>query len=165
MNWSHARITACALSIFMTATAPSFAEPAASQPIDNGADVVIKVTIQVPEDRMVIPERVSEYTHGRQQLLPALEEALMGKRAGERAHLDLEAERAFGPYDTSKKVSVPRAQVPSDAQVGDLAKTPEGIPFTVVELSDGSAVIDFNHPLAGKRVVLDVTVMQVRPRS
>ena len=138
---------------------------AANQPsITNGDSVIIKLTIQIPEDHMVIPERVSEYTHGRQELFPALEAALEGKRVGDQAHLDLDPDHAFGPYDPDKRLTVARNELPKDAKLGDVGNTPDGLAFTIVDLSEGSGIVDFNHPLAGKRVVLNVIVMDIKPR-
>ncbi|GKS59270.1 hypothetical protein YTPLAS18_27970 [Nitrospira sp.] len=139
---------------------------AATEPtIANGASVVIKMTIQIPEDHMMIPEQLSEYTHGHQELFPALEEALEGKRVGDKAQLDLNAEQAFGPYDPAKRFTISRSELPSDAKIGDVGETPEGHLYTIVDLADAAAILDFNHPLAGKRIVLNVTVVKVDPET
>jgi FKBP-type peptidyl-prolyl cis-trans isomerase 2 len=137
----------------------------ASEPIKEGSNVTLEMTITVPDEHLVIPNHKSQYTHGSRQLIPGLEDALMGMRAGEKKHVELDASRAFGPYDAAKKVSVQRNQLPEKIQVGDITTTSEGQPFTVVSLSDNQAVIDFNHPLAGKHIVLDVHVLSVRPKA
>ena len=136
-----------------------------SDPITEGSNVTLEMTITVPDEHLVIPNHKSQYTHGSRQLIPGLEEALTGMRAGERKHVELDATRAFGPYDAAKKVSVQRAQLPEKIQVGDITTTSEGQPFTVVALSNDQAVIDFNHPLAGKNIVLDVHILNVRPKA
>jgi FKBP-type peptidyl-prolyl cis-trans isomerase 2 len=160
------------LSILFLATvlgilsAPSLLQAqVASQPITDGANVMLEMTITVPEERLVIPNHKSQYTHGSRQLIPGLEDALAGMRAGEKKHVELDASRAFGPYDAAKKVSVERAQLPEKIKVGDITTTSEGQPFTVVALSDNQAVIDFNHPLAGKNIVLDVHILTVKPKT
>jgi FKBP-type peptidyl-prolyl cis-trans isomerase 2 len=137
----------------------------ASEPITEGSNVTLEMTITVPDEHLVIPNHKSQYTHGSRQLIPGLEDALVGMRAGEKKHVELDANRAFGPYDATKKVSVQRNQLPEKIQVGDITTTAEGQPFTVVSLSDNQAVIDFNHPLAGKHIVLDVHVLSVRPKA
>jgi FKBP-type peptidyl-prolyl cis-trans isomerase 2 len=137
----------------------------ASDPITEGSNVTLEMTITVPDEHLVIPNHKSQYTHGSRQLIPGLEEALAGMRAGERKHVELDVSRAFGPYDAAKKVSVQRAQLPEKIQVGDITTTAEGQPFTVVALSDNQAVIDFNHPLAGKNIVLDVHILNVKPKA
>lgn len=136
-----------------------------SDPITNGSNVTLEMTITVPDEHLVIPNHKSQYTHGSRQLIPGLEEALAGMRAGERKHVELDATRAFGTYDASKKVSVQRTQLPDKIKVGDITTTSEGQPFTVVSLSDSQAVVDFNHPLAGKNIVLDVHILNVKPKA
>ena len=136
-----------------------------SPPIEEGAKVTLEMTISVPNDHLVIPPHTSEYTHGAKQLIPGLEQALVGLHVGEKKRVELDADHAFGQYDAAKKTTIPRTQLPQTIAAGEITTTPEGRPFTVVSLADDSAVIDFNHPLAGKQIVLDVVVLKVKPRA
>jgi FKBP-type peptidyl-prolyl cis-trans isomerase 2 len=158
-------VTFTAALVISPGLSTSLKAQTASEPITEGSNVTLEMTITVPAERLVIPNHKSQYTHGSQQLIPGLEEALAGMRAGERKHVELDASRAFGPYDAAKKVSVQRTQLPEKIKVGDITTTSEGQPFTVVALSDNQAIIDFNHPLAGKNIVLDVHVLNVRPKT
>ncbi|MCW5797535.1 MAG: Peptidyl-prolyl cis-trans isomerase [Nitrospira sp.] len=133
--------------------------------IEEGSKVTLQMTITLPNDHLVIPPHTSEYTHGTKQLIPGLEQALTGLRPGDSRRIELDADHAFGQYDAGKKMTVPRAQLPQTIARGDMATTAEGRPFTVVSLSDESAVVDFNHPLAGKHIVLDIVVLNVKPRA
>jgi FKBP-type peptidyl-prolyl cis-trans isomerase 2 len=45
--------------------------------------------------------------------------------------------------------------------VGSSVKTKDGHVARIVDLSDSSAVLDFNHPLAGKNLVFEVTILKV----
>ena len=136
-----------------------------SPPIEEGAKVTLEMTITVPNDHLVIPPHTSEYMHGAKQLIPGLEQALVGLHVGEKKRVELDADHAFGQYDATKKTTIPRAQLPQTITAGEITTTPEGRPFTVLSLADDSAVIDFNHPLAGKQIVLDVVVLKVKPRA
>lgn len=133
--------------------------------IQGGSQVTLQMTITLPNDHVMIPPHTSEYTHGAKQLLPGLEQALVGLHSGDTKRVELDADHAFGQYDAGKKMTVPRAQLPQTIARGDMATTAEGRPFTVVSLSDESAVVDFNHPLAGKHIVLDIVVLNVKPRA
>lgn len=133
--------------------------------IQEGSTVILEMTISVPDDHFVMPPHTSQYTHGAKQLIPGLEQALVGLHEGEKKRVELDSDHAFGPYDASKKTSIPRAQLPQTITAGEIAKTSDGQPFTVIALADDSAVIDFNHPLAGKQIVLDVVVLKVKPRA
>lgn len=145
--------------------APAIGHAGAERQITEGSKVTIAFTITIPENNIVIPENVSEYVPGQHEILPALEEALTGMYPGEHKRIDLPAERAFGPYDESKKIRVPREQLPPDARTGTILETTTGEPVTIVELSASDAVVDFNHPLAGKHLVLDVRILDVEPQA
>lgn len=136
-----------------------------SPTIEDGSKVTLQMTITLPNDHVMIPPHTSEYTHGAKQLLPGLEQALVGLHSGDTKRVELDADHAFGQYDAGKKMTVPRAQLPHTIARGDMATTAEGRPFTVVSLSDESAVVDFNHPLAGKHIVLDIVVLNVKPKA
>jgi FKBP-type peptidyl-prolyl cis-trans isomerase 2 len=147
-----------ACSVFAT---PAFAAPDQSSPIGVGDKVTINFNLLVPETRFAIKDNVSEYVPGDNQLVPGLERQLMGMKAGEQKHVELAPEESFGTYEPDKRMTVSRDRIPGNAKIGDVYKTQHGQPFMVQELSDEKAVVDFNHPLAGKRVVFDVQVLKV----
>jgi FKBP-type peptidyl-prolyl cis-trans isomerase 2 len=144
---------------------PAFAGPDQSMPIGVGDKVTINFNLLVPETRFAIKDNVSEYVPGDNQLVPGLERQLMGMKAGEQKHVELAPEESFGTYVPEKKMTVSRDRVPDDAKIGDVYKTEHGQPFMIQELSDQQAVVDFNHPLAGKRVVFDVQVLKVERQA
>ena len=152
------------LSVMVLLTRPLQAQTGTPS-IEEGSTVTLQMTITLPNDHVMIPPHTSEYTHGAKQLLPGLEQALAGLHSGDTRRVELDADHAFGQYDAGKKMTVPRAQLPQTIDRGDMATTAEGRPFTVVSLSDDSAVVDFNHPLAGKDIVLDVVVLNVKPKA
>jgi FKBP-type peptidyl-prolyl cis-trans isomerase 2 len=133
--------------------------------VNEGAKVTIAFTIFVPESNEMIPNNVGEYAPGAHQLIPALEDALMGMKPGERKRVDLQPEQAFGSYDEQKMMRVKRDMLPPAAQPGRVYQTAHGQPFTIVAFKDDTAVVDFNHPLAGKHLVFDVEIVRVEPRS
>jgi FKBP-type peptidyl-prolyl cis-trans isomerase 2 len=157
-------LSVAALAATLMVSGPIQAQTS-SPPIEEGAKVTLEMTISVPNDHLIIPPHTSEYTHGAKELIPGLEQALVGLHVGEKKRVELDADHAFGQYDASKKTTSPRAQLPQTLTAGEITTTPEGRPFTVVSLADDSAVIDFNHPLAGKQIVLDVVVLKVKPRA
>jgi FKBP-type peptidyl-prolyl cis-trans isomerase 2 len=128
--------------------------------VADGATVTIAFTIMVPEVPLIIPDNVSQYV-GQHQLVPDLEKALKGLKPGDQKRIELDGNEAFGPYDARKKTTISRDQLPPDAKPGAIYETADGVPFTVAVFGDHAAVIDFNHPLAGKQLVSDVQVLDV----
>lgn len=130
-------------------------------PVAEGATVLIEFTITVPESKIVIPKNVSQFVPGRHEMLPNLERALTGMRKGQEKRVDLSVDDAFGPYDDTKKKVVSKDKLPADATPGMVLTTAEGLPFVVVSMSGSNVEVDFNHPLAGKHVVIDVKILEV----
>jgi FKBP-type peptidyl-prolyl cis-trans isomerase SlyD len=102
-------------------------------------------------------------------LLPALETALEGKRAGARCTVELGPKDAFGKRDPKLTLDVEREEFPPDVAPGDRfdAERDDGTPLvlSVLEVFDTSVILDMNHPLAGQRVRFEVEVLEARPAS
>ena len=108
------------------------------------------------------------YLHGYEEIVPGLEKALEGKKAGESLKVQVSAEEGYGEYDPDGVEEVPRAEFPEDLQLeagGVISATDdEGdeVDFLVKEVRGDTVVVDFNHPLAGKTLHFEVTVKEVR---
>jgi len=109
---------------------------------------------------------------GTGELAPAMEARLIGLPEGARQSFDLAAGEAFGERNPEMLQRVKRALLhefgDSDAQyaVGDVVQfpTPDGCGAyagVVRELGTDWLLFDFNHPLAGQPVRLDVHVIGV----
>jgi FKBP-type peptidyl-prolyl cis-trans isomerase SlpA len=104
---------------------------------------------------------------GSGELVPTLEQCLIGLQAGERHVFLLEPDQAFGAHNPDLVQRVARAELP-DAEAVALHGTvqfaaPGGGSFAglVRALDDDSATIDFNHPLAGQSVRFEVEVLGI----
>jgi FKBP-type peptidyl-prolyl cis-trans isomerase 2 len=51
--------------------------------------------------------------------------------------------------------------LPFGAKTGDVLENDSGDLATVAEVSDATAVLDYNHPLAGKPLVVQLKVLKV----
>jgi FKBP-type peptidyl-prolyl cis-trans isomerase 2 len=163
------------LSCKSSARPPAGSSPSAKTPdqdsalpIANGDKVTMDYRILRPDDTVIdIGKEPLSFTQGKQKIVPAaLEAALAGMKVGERKRIPLTADQAFGPYDESKKITVKREQLPPNAKVGGHVKTrKDGVPATIVDLSDSSAVLDFNrHALTGPNLVYDITILKVEKK-
>jgi FKBP-type peptidyl-prolyl cis-trans isomerase SlyD len=109
----------------------------------------------------------SVYLHGANNLLPALERALTGRATGDTPSVSLAARDAYGSRDPARQQRVPvkhllfrgRLRPGMVVQVN----TAEGHrPATVLKVGKFSADIDTNHPLAGRDLVFDIEIVDVR---
>jgi FKBP-type peptidyl-prolyl cis-trans isomerase SlpA len=104
---------------------------------------------------------------GNGELVPTLEACLEGMALGERQTFLLEPEQAFGPHSPDLVQRLARADLPADGnlEVSSMIEFsgPEGMHITglVRELDADSALIDFNHPLAGRDVRFEVEIVGI----
>jgi FKBP-type peptidyl-prolyl cis-trans isomerase SlyD len=109
-----------------------------------------------------------EYVHGYGMLVPGLEVALAGLRAGDAKGIVVSAAEGFGEYDDELVLEIDRAELPNPkhVEVGDefVAESPDGeeLPLRVLEVRADSVVVDGNHPLAGVTLHYTVKVQKVR---
>jgi len=108
---------------------------------------------------------------GSGQWAPGLEAALLGHAEGERFSVTLEPAQAYGDRNPDLIQRVTRAMLAEHAgadatfEPGDLVEfaAPNGGRYSGVlkEIDDESALFDFNHPLAGVSLRLDVALLGV----
>ncbi len=107
------------------------------------------------------------YFHGAGNIVPGLEKALDGRRAGDSLTVEVAPAEAYG-----ERVESLVQQVPREAFQG-IDRIEPGMQFqanggqgpvlvTVMEVGDTQVRIDGNHPLAGKTLHFDVRITDVR---
>jgi peptidylprolyl isomerase len=104
---------------------------------------------------------------GEGKFFPVVEKALCNMTEGESKVVTLEAAEAFGPHLDDLVIKVPKTVLKADAalEVGSRIKidVPTGNSFigTIVGMDDQTLTLDLNHLLAGKRLVVKVTVVSI----
>lgn len=104
---------------------------------------------------------------GSGELAPMLERCVGGLPVGERHVFLLEPDQAFGAHNPDLVQRVARGELPegSPVELHSLVEfaAPGGGRFAglVRELDADSALIDFNHPLAGKAIRFEVEVVGI----
>ena len=106
-----------------------------------------------------------QFVQGQHQLLPALEREVANMKPGDEKRLELSPEEGFGAYDATKRKTVPRTALPAGTQEGDILEDRAGKEMTVTQMSRSSAVVDYNHPLAGRPLSVKIQILQVEDPS
>lgn len=111
-----------------------------------------------------------EYLHGENSIIPGLEQALTGKKAGDKLHVTIEAANAYGTYQSTMVQVVPRQMFEGvdKLEVGMMfhADVSHGTGMVTITNIDGDDVtVDGNHPLAGEDLTFAVEIMAVRPAT
>lgn len=134
--------------------------------VTDGLKVTMDMTITILPDKSVALSTVGKkpfsFIQGKHEHWPSLEIALAGMTAGQKKTIPLTADQAAGPYDESKRRTVKLGQLPPGTRVGTKVRSKEsGAEARVVKISGDSAEIDYNDFLAGKDLIVDVTILKV----
>jgi len=116
-------------------------------------------------------ERPATLQMGMGQWAPGMEEALLNHAEGERFSFDLPAAQAYGDRNPELLQRVTRAMMAQNAdpesqfEAGDMVEfsAPNGGRYSGVlkEINDDTALFDFNHPLAGADLRIEVSLLGV----
>ncbi|HYA39254.1 MAG TPA: peptidylprolyl isomerase [Candidatus Methylomirabilis sp.] len=107
------------------------------------------------------------YLHGHNNIIPGLEKALEGVETGFKSKVTVAPTDGYGEKNPEAIFEAPREHFPPDMKLEIGARVyadgPNGpITLTVVKLTDNGAVLDANHPLAGKTLHFEVEITTVR---
>ena len=86
---------------------------------------------------------------GNRHVVIGLDDALVGKEAGEEGSVEVPPEKAFGVHDDTRMESVSLAKFEEKPRIGGTVEV-DNREGTVANIIGRRAVVDFNHPLAGK---------------
>lgn len=137
--------------------------------IEAGKTVQVNYTLTV-DGKMVDSSNVSgsplTYIAGSGQIIPGLDEALMGLKKGEKKQVTVAPEKGYGPVNPNALQKIPKKQFsdPKILKVGERVSGNSGgrpVQATIVAIGKTDVTMDFNHPLAGKTLNFDIEVVDV----
>lgn len=111
------------------------------------------------------------YIHGHGSIVPGLEQAMQGRKAGDSFDIVVSAEDGYGVRRPDAIVEIPRGQLPGgvEPEVGMqlMAGTPDGgaMPLTLIAIGEEFVTADANHPLAGQALHFSIAIDSVREAS
>lgn len=112
-----------------------------------------------------------QFIQGHGQIIPGLEEALSGMEVGSTKTIHVKSEDAYGESDPDARQKVKQEEFSEDVplDVGtflDLRDADDNVlSAQIVEKDEETVTLDFNHPLAGKDLVFEVTIADLRPAT
>ena len=107
------------------------------------------------------------YMHGHANIVPGLETQMTGKHGGEKFSATVAPELAYGLHDANAVQRVPTKHLATKGRIvpGQMVavNTREGARHArVVKVGHFNVDLDLNHPLAGKTLVFDIEIVDVR---
>ncbi|MBE7563582.1 peptidylprolyl isomerase [Acidithiobacillus sp. HP-6] len=138
--------------------------------ISNDKVVTIDYSLTDEEGELIdssVGEEPLIYLHGHHGIIPGLEQALAGHRAGDKVEVSIPPEEGYGDWDEDLVEVVAKEDFddPEDLEIGTQfeTETDEGARLaTVIDIEGDDVTVDLNHPLAGMTLNFDVTVLDVR---
>lgn len=88
---------------------------------------------------------------GKRHVVIGLDDALVGKEAGDEGTVEVPPEKAFGAHDEARVESVSLARFKEKPSLGQSVEI-ENREGTVTNIIGRRVIVDFNHPFAGKSV-------------
>jgi FKBP-type peptidyl-prolyl cis-trans isomerase SlyD len=137
--------------------------------IQPGKFVSLTYTISDAENNLLEQNDIPvSYIHGgEQELIGSMDRAVLGKSAGDMVEMTVPPEDGFGPRNPNLTFTDDIENVPSEfrrlgAEVQMQNEAGEVVNFYVTKIADGKLTVDGNHPLAGKTLMVRVTIKEVR---
>ncbi|AUC77501.1 peptidylprolyl isomerase [Olleya sp. Bg11-27] len=109
-----------------------------------------------------------EFTLGQGQLIPGFEKGLIDMKLNEKKTITIAKEEAYGDINEALRQEVSKTDLPQDMKpevgMGLVSKAPDGreTNLLVVEVKEDTIVLDANHPLAGKDLIFDLEVVEIK---
>ncbi|MBA2503723.1 MAG: peptidylprolyl isomerase [Pyrinomonadaceae bacterium] len=106
-----------------------------------------------------------QFQVGEGEVIKGFDDGVRGMQIGERKTLEIEAEDAYGERVEALVQQVPRGGINLDVepQAGMqlTLQLPDGneIPVAITEVTPDQVTLDANHPLAGQKLIFDVTLI------
>lgn len=100
-------------------------------------------------------------------MIAGFDAGVMGMKVGDKKTIEIEPENGYGAYDDTKMQTVEKDTLASFEAAGYKLEIGETIPTQFGQIAikavDGNSItLDLNHPLAGKKLMFDVELLEIK---
>lgn len=109
-----------------------------------------------------------EFTVGAGQMIKGFDDAIPGMSVGEKKTINISPDDAYGRINDEALIEFPKKNVPADMpleagmQLELKDENGQSFPVTIAEIKDDVIVLDANHSLAGKELVFDIELVEIK---
>ena len=140
-------------------------------PVGPGTKVELRFSLKLADGHIVdsTGENSASFVVGDGSLLPGFEQAMFGMIGGEASSFDIED--GFGDLNEDNIQRIPKTQFASDMKLEEglivsfADQQKAELPGVVSKVGELFVEVDFNHPLAGKKLKFDVEIIDVQQIS
>ncbi len=111
------------------------------------------------------------FTIGQSGIIPGFSSAVIGMNVGTEKNVTILPAQGYGLYDPSKVYSVPLSSLQSltsnssQIKVGTLVTSTTGLQGVIKQINNGTVIIDFNSPLAGKILIFKIILRSILSKA
>jgi len=105
---------------------------------------------------------------GQQEVIAGFDRAVVGMVIGEKKTVTVSPDDAYGPYHEKLAETIERTMLPDDLElvVGGQLEVTRGdgqvMHFFINELTEETVTLDANHPLAGKDLTFEISMINIQ---
>ncbi len=141
--------------------------------VEDEMVVSLDYTLVVDDDELESTDdgQPIQFIQGLGQIIPGLEEELYGMEVGDSKTVKVLSEEGYGEVDPDARQKVKQEEFSEDVplEVGtflDLRDSEDNVlSAQIVEKDEETVTLDFNHPLAGKDLMFEITIAEIRPAT
>ncbi len=128
---------------------------------------VFDTSIEAEAKKAGIPLRPEyeplQFKVGAGQMIAGFDETVVGMEVGDEKTVTLAPEKAYGVANKDLMLTIPRSNIPAgaDVKVGGVLSASNGIRGRITALNAENVTIDFNHELAGKKLVFYIKMVKI----
>jgi len=136
--------------------------------LENGTVFDTSIASEAKKAGLPLREKYDflEFTVGAGQMIKGFDAGVVGMKEGEEKTVKIPAADAYGPKREDAIISVPVSQIGNSEsiKVGSMLYAQNGAAGKVIEITNGTAKIDFNHELAGKDLVFTIRMVKIKKK-
>lgn len=144
-----------------------------SQPAQNGDQVTLIYQGKLTSGELFESSADTgpiTFVIGEGSVLPAFEAAVLGMKPGETKTIQVKPENGFGEHNPELIESFPRSTFKTGGAlipgmvVGittEIEGVKQQVPATITTVEGDNVIVDFNHPLAGKDLLYQITLESI----
>lgn len=136
----------------------------------RGDRVKVEFSGTTREGQLITPEgepQKLEFTVGEGQVIPGIEEAVIGMAPGENKSFEVPMDKGFGPYNKDMVAELDRKSIPPEQPVApgqsmELHRADgQKLPAIILDVTEETVMIDANHPLAGRDLKFELKLLAI----
>jgi len=112
-----------------------------------------------------------EFEVGGGMVIEGVDNGVLGMAVGDKRTVEIAAEEAYGPVNQDMFIEFPIDRFPADlvpevgTQLNMSNDQGQQFPVMIVEVADEFVILDANHPLAGRNLIFDLELVDIKSKS